>query len=83
MSEQVVEVCIRCDIIPEKYAEEFDQISEGYYEWSVMPVINAPGYPGYRDYDNAIYNYCSRYDESLYHFIMQHSPEFQLTDALE
>ena len=60
MNEEVVQVSIKCDSIPYQYADEFEFISEGYYEWLVLPVIQYYGSPGVNEFDNAVYAYCAR-----------------------
>ncbi len=83
MSEKVLQVNIMCDELPDEFIDDFDVITEGYYQWSALPVIESYGSPGFADFDIAIVNWCHRYDVmNLYYFIMQHAVDFEVVEAL-
>ena len=82
MVEAGVKVFIHTDSIPEEFADEFDKVSEGYYEWCYCPVVQENYYGAF---ENGILNALDYHydgDYSLYDYMMKSRVEYEFIPDL-
>ena len=77
MVEAGVKVFVSCDEIPEEFRDEFEQVSEGYYEWCIYPVVHEDYYG---EFENGILRALDFYyggDTSMYYFMMKNNVSYE------
>ena len=78
MIESIVTFIISVTSIPEEFADEFELVCDDCYETSFSPVTKSHFMS---DCENALLDYCDTYydDNTLYHFIMSHLTDYEVT----